>query len=38
VRFDGFGIPHIAARSADDAWLTVGYLQGRDRLDVSPSC
>jgi penicillin amidase len=32
VRFDAFGIPHISARSEGDAWMAVGYLQGRDRL------
>ena len=32
VRFDAFGIPHISARSDGDAWMAVGYLQGRDRL------
>ena len=32
VRFDTFAIPHIRARSTDDAWTAVGYLQARDRL------
>jgi penicillin amidase len=32
VRFDSFAIPHLYARSDEDAWLAVGYLQGRDRL------
>src|SRR5687767_4689776 len=32
VRFDKFAIPHVLARSDDDAWRAVGYLQGRDRL------
>jgi penicillin amidase len=32
VRFDAFGIPHIAAQSSGDAWMAVGYLQARDRL------
>ena len=31
VRFDGFAVPHVFARSDEDAWRTVGYLQGRDR-------
>src|SRR5580704_6781761 len=32
VRFDAVGIPHISAGSEGDAWMAVGYLQGRDRL------
>ncbi len=32
VRFDAFAIPHVFARSDEDAWRTVGYLQARDRL------
>jgi penicillin amidase len=29
VRFDSVAIPHIRARSTDDAWTAVGYLQAR---------
>jgi penicillin G amidase len=32
VRFDAFAIPHVFARSDEDAWRAVGYLQARDRL------
>jgi len=32
VRFDALGIPHIFARSDEDAWRAVGFLQARDRL------
>jgi penicillin amidase len=32
VLFDQAGIPHIYARDAEDAWLTLGYLHGRERL------
>lgn len=32
VRFDSFAVPHVFARSDEDAWRSVGYLQGRDRL------
>jgi penicillin amidase len=32
VRFDGFAVPHVFARSDADAWRAVGYLQARDRL------
>ena len=32
VRFDAFGIPHVFARSDEDAWRAVGFLQARDRL------
>ena len=31
VRFDSFAVPHVLARSDEDAWRTVGYLQARDR-------
>jgi penicillin amidase len=32
VQFDRFAIPHISAHSDEDAWQSVGFLQGRDRL------
>jgi len=32
VLFDRWGVPHIYARSREDAWLAIGYLQARDRL------
>jgi penicillin amidase len=32
VRFDAFAVPHVFARSDEDAWRAVGYLQARDRL------
>jgi penicillin amidase len=32
VRFDRFAVPHVFARSDQDAWRAVGYLQARDRL------
>lgn len=32
VRFDSFAVPHVFAQSDEDAWRSVGYLQGRDRL------
>jgi len=32
VRFDGYAIPHVFARTDADAWRVVGYLQARDRL------
>jgi penicillin amidase len=32
VRFDGCGIPHIYARSADDLFFAQGYCHARDRL------
>jgi penicillin amidase len=32
VRFDRFAVPHVFARSDEDAWRSVGYLQSRDRL------
>ena len=32
VLFDQWGVPHVYARSREDAWLAIGYLQGRDRL------
>lgn len=32
VLFDRWGVPHVYARSREDAWLAIGYLQARDRL------
>ena len=32
VRFDTFAVPHVFARSDEDAWFSVGYLQARDRM------
>ena len=32
VLFDQAAIPHIYARDAEDAWLVLGYLHGRERL------
>lgn len=32
VQFDAYGIPHVYARDAEDAWMAAGYLQARDRL------
>jgi penicillin G amidase len=32
VQFDAFAVPHVFARSDEDAWLSVGYLQARDRM------
>jgi penicillin amidase len=32
VRFDSFAVPHVLAGSDEDAWRSVGFLQGRDRL------
>jgi penicillin amidase len=32
VRWDGVGIPHLAARSDRDAFAALGYLHARDRL------
>lgn len=32
VYFDDFGIPHIYAASAEDAYLTLGYVHAQDRL------
>ncbi len=32
MRFDAFAVPHVFAGSDEDAWRSVGYLQGRDRL------
>jgi penicillin amidase len=32
VLFDRWGVPHVYARDADDAWMAAGYLQARDRL------
>lgn len=32
VLFDRWGVPHVYARSREDAWLAIGYLQARDRF------
>src|SRR5690606_30928351 len=32
ILFDRYGVPHIYARDADDAWMVVGYLHARERL------
>lgn len=32
VYFDDYGVPHIYAESADDAYFVLGYLHARDRL------
>ena len=32
ILFDGYGVPHIYARDAEDAWFAVGFLHGRERL------
>ena len=32
ILFDGYGVPHVYARDADDAWFAVGFLHGRERL------
>ncbi len=32
VLFDRWGVPHVYARDADDAWFAAGYLQARERL------
>jgi penicillin amidase len=32
VIFDGFGVPSIYARDADDAWFVAGMMHARDRL------
>ena len=32
VRFDPYAVPHVLAKSDEDAWRAVGYLQARDRL------
>ncbi len=32
VYFDDYGVPHIYAESADDAYFALGYLHARDRL------
>jgi penicillin G amidase len=31
ILFDRFAIPHVYARDPDDAWMTMGYLHGRER-------
>ena len=32
ILFDAYGVPHVYARDADDAWFAVGFLHGRERL------
>ena len=32
ILFDVYGVPHVYARDADDAWFAVGFLHGRERL------
>lgn len=32
VQYDEFGIPHIEAKSEEDAYLSLGYLMAQDRL------
>lgn len=32
IRRDERGIPHVAARSEDDAWFGLGYVHAQDRL------
>jgi penicillin G amidase len=32
ILFDAYAVPHIYARDAEDAWLTLGYLHARERL------
>ena len=32
VVFDDFGVPHIYANNAHDAYMTLGYLQAQERL------
>lgn len=32
VHFDGYGIPHIDAKSEEDAWFALGYVHAQDRL------
>ena len=32
VRRDGLGVPHIKARSIDDAWFVQGYTTAEDRM------
>jgi penicillin amidase len=32
ILFDQYAVPHIYARDADDAYLALGYLHGRERL------
>lgn len=32
VLFDGRGVPHVRAASAEDAWFAHGYLHARDRF------
>ena len=32
ILFDAYGVPHVYARDVEDAWFTVGFLHGRERL------
>src|SRR5690606_32599504 len=32
ILFDRYGVPHVYARDAADAWMAVGYLHARERL------
>ena len=32
VVFDGYAVPHVYAREADDAWFAAGVLHARERL------
>jgi len=32
ILFDRYGVPHVYARDAEDAWFAVGFLHGRERL------
>ncbi|CAN5433676.1 penicillin acylase family protein [soil metagenome] len=32
VRYDSYGVPHINAKNADDAYFALGYVHAQDRL------
>jgi penicillin amidase len=32
VIYDEYGVPHIEAKNAEDAYMTLGYVQAQDRL------
>jgi len=32
ILFDDYGVPHVYARDAEDAWFKVGFLHGSERL------
>ena len=32
VRFDNYGVPHIYAQNAQDAYFALGYVHAQDRL------